>query len=101
MQLADSCSLQDDLLAMEKQCHPTPFCLRCVPDIQTLGCDSGACLVTSLSSILSQEERELQRQTASQQDLWCPCAVWLQGMGAQSRSLRSALAPSPSCSLQS
>lgn len=28
------------------------------------------------------------------------CAVWLQGMGAQSRSPGSALAPSPSCSLK-
>lgn len=29
MQLAGSCSLQDNILAMEKQCHPTPLCLRC------------------------------------------------------------------------
>lgn len=37
MQLAGNCSLlKDNLFAMEKQCHPTPFCLRCVPDIQTL-----------------------------------------------------------------
>lgn len=57
MQLAGNCSLQDNLLAMEKQCHPTLSCLRCVPDIQTLGCDSGACSVALPSSILSQKER--------------------------------------------
>lgn len=52
------------------------------------------------SSILSLKERELKRQTASQQGLLCSSTVWLQGMGARSRSPRSALAPSPSCSLQ-
>lgn len=93
MQLAGSCSLQDNLLAMEKQCHPTPLCLRCVLDTQTLCCDSDACSVALPSRILSQKERDLQRQTASQQDILCPCAVWLQGMGAGSRSPRSALAP--------
>lgn len=40
MQLAGNCSLQDNHVAMEKKCHPTPFCLRYMPDIQTLGCDS-------------------------------------------------------------
>lgn len=57
MQLAGNCSLQDNLLAIEKQCHPTLSCLRCVPDIQTLGCDSGACSVALPSSILSRKER--------------------------------------------
>lgn len=72
MQLAGSCSLQDNLLAMEKQCHPTPLCLRCVLDTQTLGCDTGACSVALPSRILSQKERDLQRQKASQQDILCP-----------------------------
>lgn len=102
MQLAGNCSLQDNLLAMEKQCHPTLSCLRCVPDIQTLGCDSGACSVALPSSILSQKERapETDSKSAGLTVFLCSCAVCLQGMGAWSRLPRSALAPSPSCSLQ-
>lgn len=99
MQLTGNCSLQDNLLAMEKQCHLTPFCQKCMSDTQTLGCDSGACSVLLPSSILSQKERAPEADSESA-GLTVPCAVWLQGMGAQSRSPRSALAPSPSCSLQ-
>lgn len=99
IQLAGNCSLQGNLLAMEKQWYLTPFCQRCMPDTQTLDCDSGACSVLLPSSILSQKERAPEADSKSA-GLTVPCAVWLQGMGAQSRSPRSALAPSPSCSLQ-
>lgn len=77
-------SLQDSLLAMEKQCHPPPCCLRCMPDIQTLGCDSGGCSVALPSSILSQKDRGLQdRQQVSRAccvPVLCVCREW--GLGA-------------------
>lgn len=84
MQLAGNCSLQDNLLAMEKQCHPTPSCLRCVPDIQTLGCDSGACSVALPSSILSRKERESSRDRQQVSRAYCvpvlcACRGW--GLG--------------------